>query len=261
MDLMKWFGNTPTGIDGVPLPSVRIETLEKMLQERLETSPVLDEVRRFRSRKNVVLYLRIGPSGRNSITELVAKIFLSGRYDIELDVLRKSWKHGLAVPEVIAARDGVILMSYIPGETLVERINRTFEPHLIDLLAQWYYTFHSIHNKIKGDPRLRNFICAKNTLHGVDFEETDSGSWMLDIAGVSASLLDTNPIFDSRKIRLSWHFLDSYLVLSQKKRTRAIENEFNQVLASTLKQTAIWRKDDRISKIAEKIHAEGLPKD
>jgi tRNA A-37 threonylcarbamoyl transferase component Bud32 len=259
MDLMKWFGETPTGIDGMPLPLTRVETLEQILEKKFGRNIVIDEIHRLRSRKNVVIHLRISPYEEGHVVEMVAKMFILGRYDIELLVLLESWKQGLSVPEVIEARDDVILMSYIPGEPLVERINRTFEPHLIDLLAQWYYDFHSVHNKIKGDPRLRNFIYNKGALFGVDFEETCSGSWMHDIAGISASLLDTDPVFDSRKRRLSWRLLDSYLSLSGQKRDTAVEHEFNEVIANTLKQTAIWRDDSRILKIAERILIEGLP--
>jgi hypothetical protein len=260
MDLMKWFDETPTGIDGVPLPLDRIDTLEQILQKKYGRDIEVENLSRLRSRKNIVIHLRIGLCNQNRV-ELVAKMFVLGDYNIELSILSESWKHNLAVPEVIDADDGVILMSYIPGEPLVDRINRTFQPHLIDLLARWYYDFHSLHNMTKGDPRLRNFIYDGNILHGVDFEETCPGPWMLDIAGISASLLDTDPIFDARKRRLSWRLLDSYLSLIGKKRNMEIEHEFNVVLAATLKQTAMRRMNNEILRIAESLLTEGLPKD
>jgi hypothetical protein len=260
MDLKKWLGDTPNGIDGKPLPSDRIHTLEVILQDKFGKDAIIGQVNRLKSRKNIVLHLRIVSSEHEPV-DVVAKMFVAGLYDTELSVLNTSWKQGLAVPEVIEAQNGVILMSFIPGETLVDIINATFDTHLIDLLAQWYYNYHSVHKQIKGDPRLRNFIYYKNALYGVDFEESCLGPWMLDIAGISASLLDTNPIFDSRKRRLSWHLLDSYLSLLGQERDKKLETEFTKVIADALKQTSIWRKDTRILELSEVIRAKGLPED
>ncbi|TFH03369.1 MAG: hypothetical protein E4H14_16795 [Candidatus Thorarchaeota archaeon] len=75
--------------------------------------------------------MKIHQKGAKPIT-LVAKMFIAGRFKNELSVLRASWSHGLAVPKVIEARDDVILMDFIPGELVVDRINQTFEPLLID---------------------------------------------------------------------------------------------------------------------------------
>jgi hypothetical protein len=260
MDLMKWFGDTPNGIDGKPLPSDRIDTLEIVLQDKFGKDAILRQVNRLKSRKNIVLHMKISSRGYEPV-DVVAKMFVAGSYGTELSILKSSWNEGLAVPEVVDARDEVILMSFIPGETLVDRINITFDHHLVDLLARWYYDYHSVHRKIKGDPRLRNFICYGNALYGVDFEESCPGPWMLDIAGISASLLDTNPIFDLRKRKLSWYLLDAYLCLLGKERDAEIETEFITVIANTLKQTSIWRRDTRILELSEAIRTEGLLKE
>jgi tRNA A-37 threonylcarbamoyl transferase component Bud32 len=260
MDIMKWFREIPTGIDGIPLPQDRIDTLEQILLEKFNQDAVIESVMRLKSKKNTVVSLKITPK-RLETTTLVAKMFIAGRFENELSILKSSWSHGLAVPEVLEAKDNVILMNFIPGETFVDRINRTFEPHLIDKLAKWYYNYHTAHKQIKGDPRLRNFIYHDDQIFGVDFEESCLGLWMLDIAGVSASLLDTNPIFDQRKRVLSWRFLESYLSLIGKERDESVDKEFISTLADILKQTSVWREDDRILDISEKIRVEGLPTD
>ncbi|MCK4568173.1 MAG: hypothetical protein KAU48_12780 [Candidatus Thorarchaeota archaeon] len=260
MDIMKWFREIPTGIDGIPLPQNRIDTLEQILLEKFNQDAVIESVMRLKSKKNTVVSLKITPK-RLETTTLVAKMFIAGRFENELSILKSSWSHGLAVPEVLEAKDNVILMNFIPGETFVDRINRTFEPHLIDKLAKWYYNYHTAHKQIKGDPRLRNFICHDDQIFGVDFEESCSGPWMLDIAGVSASLLDTNPVFNQRKRVLSWRFLESYLSLFGKKRDESTDGEFISTLADILKQTSVWRENDRILDISEKIRVEGLPTD
>lgn len=259
MDLIKWLGELPRGIDGRPLPPSHIDTLDQILQRKFGKNAVLEHVHRLRSRKNVVLHLTVSSKRLKSV-ELVAKMFVDGMYDTEVSILLSSWKHGLTVPEVVEARDGVILMSFIPGEPLVDVINSTFDSHLIDKLAQWYYDYHSVHKQIKGDPRLRNFIYHENILYGVDFEESRPGPWMLDIAGISASLLDTDPIFDPRKRALSWRLLDTYLSLLGQERNATVEDEFTTVMADTLQQTSVWRRDSRILEFSERIRTEGLPK-
>lgn len=257
MDITRWFREVPTGIDGIPLPQDRIDTLEQILLEKFNQDAVIESVKRLKSKKNTVVSLKIAPKGSETTT-LVAKMFIAGRFENEVSILKSSWLHGLAVPKVLKAKDNVILMNFIPGETFVDRINRTFETHLIDKLAKWYYNYHTAHKQIKGDPRLRNFIYQDNQIFGVDFEESCSGPWMLDIAGVSASLLDTNPVFDKRKRVLSWRFLESYLSLLGKKRNTSTDKEFISTLADILKQTSVWRENDRILDISEKIRVEGL---
>jgi hypothetical protein len=257
MDLTKWLRDTPNGIDEKSFPMDRIDTLGLILQNKFGRDAVLRHINRLQSRKNIVLHLAIS-SREHKLVNVVAKMFVAGPYDTELSILRSSWNRGLAVPEVIEAQDEVILMSFIRGETLVDRINTTFDPHLIDMLAQWYYNFHFLHRQIKGDPRLRNFIYHDNALYGVDFEESRPGPWMLDIAGISASLLDTDPIFDMRKRRLSWHLLDSYLSLLGQERNTKIETEFTKVIADTLELTSIKRKDTKVLELSEVIRVKGL---
>ena len=260
MDFNTWFKEIPTGIDGTPLPQERIDTLEKILIDRYGKDTIIASVSRLKSKKNTVISLTISSTGAK-IHTVVAKMFIAGRFTNELSILKSSWAQGLAVPRVLEARDGVILMEFIPGEPFVDRINQTFESHLIDKLAEWYYNYHKVHGQIKGDPRLRNFICNEDKIFGVDFEESSPGPWMLDIAGVSASLLDTNPVFDQRKRVLSWRFLESYLSLLGKNRDESMDKEFISTLADVLKQTAVWRENDIIHDISEKIRVEGLPTD
>jgi len=94
----------------------------------------------------------------------------------------------------------------------------------------------------------------------VDFEESREDFWMVDIAGVCASLLDTNPIYDPRKRTLSWRFLEKYLSFHVGPR-ETVYTDFISKLADTLKQTAEWRNNKEILELSEKIRIEGLPKE
>jgi hypothetical protein len=60
---------------------------------------------------------------------------------------------------------------------------------------------------------------------------------------------------------MCWKLLETYLDLIGEKRTREIETEFNETVADTLKQTAIWRKSDEIMSISTNIREKGIPLD
>ena len=259
MDLVKKLGNDLTGVDGIKLNPARAHALESLLTQNFGPDVEVRLIERFKSKKNVVIHIGVGPDP--AMLNLVAKMFVTEHFKTDLMALKLSHENGLTVPRVVDANDGVILMDFISGESLTERINRTFDPTLIDDLAKWYYDYHSIRNMIKGDPRLRNFICAENVLVGLDFEETISGHWILDIGGVSASLLDTKPVFDSRKRKLVWHLLEEYLSLRGKERSKSNDGLFITTVSEALKRTAYWRKDNDILALADQIRESGIPVD
>ncbi|MHA1909872.1 MAG: hypothetical protein ACW98Y_21445 [Candidatus Thorarchaeota archaeon] len=244
------------GIDGAKLDPNRVSILEEMLSDRYGSNAQPTLVKRFKSRKNIVVHLQISP--KHNPVDVVAKLFVTEFFEKEVEIMRISQRSNLSVPDVIEAKDGVLLMSYIPGETLVDRINRTFDADLIDNLAFWYYKYHNIHGAIKGDPRLRNFVCNNGTIYGVDFEESRSDHWVHDIAGISASLLDTNPIFDRRKRALSWRLLESYLSHIDEVRNKETDNLFTKTVSKVLTKTARWRKDDNLLSLAESILHNGF---
>jgi len=261
MDLSKWFPTIPTGVDGTSLNPDRIITLEEILVKIYGPESYLRSMERLKSRKNIVVHLEIMHNEKTMPFEAVAKMFVVDKFDIELRILRSSWEKSLAVPKVVEAREGIILMEYITGEPLVDVLNHTFDTSLIKILAEWYYNYHAAHSMIKGDPRLRNFIHNNGRIYGVDYEESRPDSWILDIGGTAASLLDTDPINDVRKRKMCWTLLETYLDLTDEKMTSEIENQFIETLADTLKQTAIWRNSDEIMSISEDIRENGIQLD
>ena len=257
MKLSRWLGTDILGIDGTPLHQERIATLEKILETFFPRVTSSFNILRLRSRKNVVLLIEVQVTPTTTST-FVAKLFVTDAFEKELTILKKSASAGLCVPEVITSDEGVILLKYIPGELLVDAINRTFSEATIDDLAEWYYNYHQIHGLTKGDPRLRNFIVTQSGLCGLDFEEAASLHWMYDIAGVCASLLDTDPIFDRRKIGLCHRLLNKYLELLQAEKTVLIQDQFLRILANTLEQTAKWRNDTELLELSKRIRVQGL---
>ncbi len=254
MDALDGLSGRLHGLDGQILEAERVKILRELVGEHKSRPYRVTGVHHLRSKKNVVLRLTLS-SGEN----LIGKLFVTGHFDLEHDLLVTCRTVGLSVPEVYGARNGVILMQYISGESLVDVLNRTLENRYAAMLAHWYYDFHKTTGMVKGDPRLRNFILADDMLWGVDFEEAREGPWLLDIGGIAASILDTDPIFTPEKRRMVWLLLDEYLGLIGQSRTGAIEERFQAVTADTLAETAVWRKDKRIKTLSERVRQEGIP--
>jgi tRNA A-37 threonylcarbamoyl transferase component Bud32 len=261
MDILRKLEGTLVGIDNITLNSTRLDTLESLLIQEFGPNFEAKFIQRFRSKKNIVVHLLLHSGNQDKSRNLVAKLFVTGYFENELDILSKCHREGLPVPWVLKAENGVILMDYIPGETLTEYVNRTFDSTIIDILAKWYHKFHGITGLVKEDPRLRNFIWNEDILFGLDFEEAHVGHWVIDIGGVSASLLDTDPIFDKRKQRLAWQFLETYLGLCNLKRNQEIDTLFIETIANTLEKTSYWRQDSRIQALAERIRQDGMAVD
>ena len=258
MNLLNGFNIDLTGIDGKKLEVSCFETFHLLLRKVCGSDANIESIVRLRSKKNLVLHIVYTSAAQSETSNLIAKLFVEDTFQNELDCLSSSIENGFTVPKVIAAQDGVVLMDFIEGELLIDRINRTFEITIIEALAEWYYNYHRIHNRIKGDSRLRNFIWTDGMIFGLDFEESREDHWMLDIAGIAASMLDTDPIFDIRKRALVWSLLDYYLHLRNLKRTSKVEKLFLETMADVLAQTAEWRNDDRIMQISNQIRQEGL---
>ncbi|NWF95408.1 MAG: hypothetical protein HXY34_04645 [Candidatus Thorarchaeota archaeon] len=181
------------------------------------------------------------------------------RFTVEEWALAVCSSSGIEVPHVIESKDNVILMEYVPGDVLVDVVNSTFDPHLIDQLADWYVRFHRVTGLLKGDPQLRNFVVSDGVVIGLDFEEARPGNWLADISGIGASLLDTDPIFDHRKRSLSWRLLDRYLKAIGQTRTPEIERLYIDCIADWLVETYRWRGDTRILNLSEEVRQNGLP--
>lgn len=258
MDVLRKFEGVLVGIDNVRLDAERLDTLKALLIQLFGHDLKAEFFQRFRSKKNIVIHLGIRSKTNEAPVSLVAKLFVTGFFENEIAILRKCHDGGVPVPQVLAAENGVILMDFIPGETLTEQVNKTFDSKIIDNLAKWYYKFHKITGVVKEDPRLRNFICNENILFGLDFEEAHEGHWIIDVAGASASLFDTDPIYDVRKRALAWQLLESYLDLLNLERDSDIDSQFIEKIADTLEKTSHWRQDTGIKTLAERIRRDGI---
>ena len=138
-----------------------------------------------------------------------------------------------------------ILLGYVPGDNLCDRVSAFADPRYAGQLASWFFHFHlATHNRYtKGDAHLRNFIVHKRTeaIYGVDFEETHRGDPIHDIGAICASILDTDPMFTSAKKSLCRHLIGRYLSLTGMNSSESIIDATLLALHATLRR----RKRDR----------------
>lgn len=260
MHLLNGFSNEWKGLDGLPLPHARLSALHSLLIQTFGTDTEVKFHSRLQSKKNVVIRLTMLSRGETVEHPLVAKMFIADTYDREVNMLRLCMRGHVRVPEVLAANDGVILMRYVPGENLVDSVNRTFSKRTVEQIANWYYGFHVLTQSIKGDPILRNFISTKAGIVGLDFEDAGPGPWVRDIGGICASMLDTRPVFDARKQALAWHLLEAYLHLRGDSTNPETERMFIDEVAGALGRTADRRKDPELLKLSQRVRDSGIPR-
>ncbi len=161
------------------------------LLKQLELSQC-SAVRSFFSRNNSVSLVR-GRRDDSSDTEFIYKYYRG----------TDAWKEyaylyllaGLRVPGILAHGNKALCLEYIKGDTLQERLEKCekkrvpFDPYIDRLITFLERYYAALPGHIYGDVNLRNFICAKNGLHGVDIEEARPGNTFVDIGKAAAYIL------------------------------------------------------------------------
>ncbi len=259
MNLLELLKSEFFGVDGKRLDPRRLDTLRVMMEEALRVPAEQVQFCRLQSKKNVVFQIVFNRQSNNSEQSVVAKLFVTEGFKREMELLTLCNDRGIPAPRLLGGRDGVILMQYIHGENLIDRVNKTFDSQVIERLAEWYFHFHSITHLLKGDPRLHNFIVTQEKIVGLDFEEAQHGHWVIDIGGAGASMLSSTPVYDRRKRRLVWILFDNYLRYAGERRSSAIESRFIDAVADALEETAYWRRDDTIRELASHVRTRGIP--
>lgn len=173
--------------------------------------------------KDIKIY-KVFKSRRNH----VAKIFFHGEIMvIKLFRRKESFKreynflinavNRISIPKIYD-KDGshlTLFLEFIDGCNLCDFINDRSnsledKEEAIELLGKWFSVLHGEFNRIHGDAILRNFILNKN-IFGVDFEDIQYGLKSRDISSICASILTSDPMFTSEKIKLSRLFIEDYL--------------------------------------------------
>ncbi len=189
---------------------------------------------KFESKKNNVYLVT---EGRNKNRVFVLKIFsekFKGNYHLELRSYQKLNELGIPVPKMIESTDGLLLLEFIQGSTLMDKINEIIidgtkiltEADLKELkiafqaLGNWFGKLHAKtlnkaqNSLLKGDCVLKNFIfnpTSKNDkIFGLDFEESIFGPPLLDLGSLAAMVLTIKPIFTEQNFILFNEFIQSY---------------------------------------------------
>ena len=216
----------------------------------------------LKSKKNIVAYVTFNNKPR------VLKWFVPGlkkQMKNEYNIINKgSSKLNIPIIHEIDEKNNVLIMNYIIGENLCDIINNkkvtiSEKQRLTILLAQWFFDFHN-YFKIKeeflihGDPTLRNFIFT-DRIWGFDFEETRVGKPVEDIAGMCASILTTEPMFNNEKFHLCKKFIEEYLNLAPGR-----INDINTEISYSLLQKIQWRPNDEeiLRKFSKLIRKKGI---
>ena len=121
---------------------------------------------------------------------------------LEASILRDLRGRGVPVPEVIACRDGLLVMEYLPGEPLPDVIERGgYDPGAVALaLCGWLAAFYAAAapDELRGDVNGRNFLYDGMKIYSVDFEGRGFGPKARD-AGRLAAFLVTYGTCDAQK--------------------------------------------------------------
>jgi len=186
----------------------------------------------FKSKKNTVCLITL--NNKQCVLKIYSKDNKKGKTN-EYNLLSSS-DGNYAKPEILSFNKDqqFILMTYISGENICDIINNdsiTIEKktQIIHCLAIWFFHFHTTHHHnntflIHGDANLRNFI-FKETVIGLDFEETHMANPIEDIATICASILTTDPQFTDEKKELQNHFIQTY----QNHTNKRLENIHDEI--------------------------------
>lgn len=170
--------------------------------------PDLAIIKKFPSRKNSVYLVDRGG------WRLVLKVYENDRCRNEAEALAEARKAGIAVPEVIEAREKAILMEFIPGRQVNDYLGTGRMREAVLSVASWLALYHKKFRsgdevRVKSDAIFKNFIVSLQTC-GLDFENSHAGRPEEDVGEALAYLLDTNPMFTDEKFALGREFVARY---------------------------------------------------
>jgi len=215
---------------------------------------------RFPSRKNRVFKI----SYNDSIC--VAKVFHKNRIEkakIEFEVLEICQDKGILCPIPLELMENAIIMSYIPGNNLMDVLNylerkksqsnsNIETANLFDLTAKWLAEFHmATESKLtRGDAILKNFIISDKQIFGIDFEESLHDDALQDLGKACAFILSLNPIFSRKRFEEARFFSNRYWHYFGSNRSDELPN----IISNELRNISPYRDEpDQLNAWADKI--------
>lgn len=167
-------------------------------------------IKQFKSRQNQVCLINArNEKGREYY---VFKQHSSDRAEKEKKILEELYGKGVKVPRVLYTSKSAIIMEYISGDTLIERIellekNNLSGKYEISAVALFFKEFYeAIKGRIHWDINFSNFIFHEENLWGVDFEDVKEGEKETDIGRFVAFLMTYSPAFTDWKLNFLREF-------------------------------------------------------
>ncbi|WP_353892851.1 RIO1 family regulatory kinase/ATPase [Proteinivorax hydrogeniformans] len=173
---------------------------------------------------------KVFPSKKNKVMLVYTEDFLgkSNRFVLkyknrgiqkENNILIKLYRNGFNVPKVYYHNDQMLLMEYLPANTLLETIldferksYKVDDERVIKItynFLAWLDQFYNFTGLTLQDCNLRNFLVSNNDIYGVDFEDCAKGKREEDLARISAFILLYSPEYTDWKVKFSNLFLDT----------------------------------------------------
>lgn len=125
----------------------------------------------------------------------------------------------IQVPQCCELDDGIIVLEYLPGQTVNRLVQELDCGEWIEKLAEWLSALHLIKKQegclLKGDVNLKNFIYCNNKIYGLDFEEEKYGDYMDDISDICFFILTNTPSLVKEKSIIVRRFLKAYQLYSR----------------------------------------------
>lgn len=169
------------------------------------------------SRRNEV-YLLQGLNTGDKHVKYVLKLNRRTSVAPEVSILKGLSAAGLGVPTVIWSDEHTILMEYSAGILLADIMYREEliqRDDWVEALSTWLYKLHTLcpqGDKVLCFPdlNLRNFIFTDSDIVGLDFEAAVWDRPERDLGGLSAFIINSDPMFTSAKYDAIRRLVNSY---------------------------------------------------
>lgn len=188
--------------------------------------------KKYKSRRNNVSLMQTD-AGR-----FVIKTFLEeGSFQKELHIYRLLQDKGMLCAKVIRADNKTLVLSELPGQTLVDCLEEQEQIGLPvwdvwEKLVTWLAAFQRQTGFVMTDVNLRNFLYDEKTkiLYGLDFEECGVGSMVIPAASVAAFIRTYTPENTPLKREISEYILQMF--------AQNCEMELDHLVLETVRQEA-----------------------
>lgn len=193
-------------------------------------------IKQFKSRQNQVCLINArNEQGREYY---VYKQHSSDHAEKEKITLKELYSKGVKVPKVLHSNKTAILMEYLDGDTLIERIefleqmNYSGKKEITEVVRFLKEFYEALGDRIHWDINFSNFVFHEDNLWGVDFEDVTQGEKETDMGRFIAFLMTYAPAFTKWKLHFLREFYPmakEYLKIDKHKVRIAMMDEFLRI--------------------------------